>query len=535
MSDLLVTNSEKFLKEIQSNPVIAERIEDFESFSEIYSYLKNNIIELEDLRNKMEIKGYTSPYGSMKRFSKSGNNAEIIPDDVHDQSRHAQYFRIKASYKKNTLDQVKTAIASHKIAIGHIEEYSRIICEDCGTNYTTSGIEDILLKDDDEKIIGYKCSCGRDKFDYIPNHEAISRLGIIKYLPLGGEYLLKRSQLTNYSLEAYRKLIKIMRQEKRGIVKSITVIAKIRDEETGRWSTKKMNLDYADESKYELELRKKYGSNNVRIELFQIHHNKPALLNDQYAQNALAIAYVQYSEHIVNNDIDDIVRQHIHNMDKIDTYKNIKQESHRDASRLARQAEERIELEEELNYINLKKHNLINKDHSLDRELSEDLKREGQIKKHFYIETPKTMLLWDIFKYYLTTNENRRINYPGSFPNLRPSIDSNQMKVFDEPFNKDIVKLLQNNDENIDVIPNMKETLQYNMELENKCKKLHIKSNHAARGAICLNSKADISLNRAAKLLYVDIDDVTKEKESLRKIEKPSTNKAKKFLEIINK
>ena len=35
--------------------------------------------------------------------------------------------------------------------------------------------------------------------------------------------------------------------------------------------------------------------------------------------------------------------------------------------------------------------------------------------------------------------------------------------------------------------------------------------------------------------LYVDKDEAAKEKAALQKIEKPSTNKAKKFLEIINK
>ena len=81
----------------------------------------------------------------------------------------------------------------------------------------------------------------------------------------------------------------------------------------------------------------------------------------------------------------------------------------------------------------------------------------------------------------------------------------------------------------------MKETIQYKLDLETKRKKLHLKSNHAAYGAIALNSKSNISLNKAADLLYVDKDEAAKEKAALLKIEKPSTNKAKKFLEIINK
>ena len=53
----------------------------------------------------------------------------------------------------------------------------------------------------------------------------------------------------------------------------------------------------------------------------------------------------------------------------------------------------------------------MNKDRILDRELREDIEKKVEIKKHFYMETPKTLLLWDIFKYYLTTTESRRNNY----------------------------------------------------------------------------------------------------------------------------
>lgn len=535
MSDILVTQSEKFLKTIQSKPVIAESIEDFDSFIKIYSYLNSNLKQLQNIRNKMEIRGFTSPYSALKRYSKGGNssNPEIIPDDVHDQSRHAQYFRIKASNKKNILDQVKFAIASHKIAIGHLEEYVELECKKCGQKYKKKTLEDILVYDENE-VESCKCECGSSEFKFDSDMSGICRLELIKYLPLGGEYLLKRSQLTNYSLEAYRKIIKIMKQEKRGRVKSITVIAKIKDENTGKWVSRKMNIDYADESNYELELRKRYGP-NVRIELLQFHHKKPSLINDKYVQNALAIAYLHYSENIVSKKIDEIIPKHIHNMKKIDTYNSVLNEARKDAGRLAREAEERIELEEELTYVKLRKVNLITKDHKLDRELKEDLNKESEIKKHYYIETPFILILWDIFKYYLTTSENRRNNYSGPFPNLRPTLDSNQIKVFENIFPKDVIELLQDSGENIDTIPNMKETIQYKLDLETKRKKLHLKSNHAAYGAIALNSKSNISLNKAADLLYVDKDEAAKEKAALQKIEKPSTNKAKKFLEIINK
>ena len=118
---------------------------------------------------------------------------------------------------------------------------------------------------------------------------------------------------------------------------------------------------------------------------------------------------------------------------------------------------------------------------------------------------------------------------------LRPTLDSNQIKVFDRVFSKDIIQLLHDNDENIAIIENMKECIQYKQDLENKRKNLHLKSNPAACGAVVLNKKSNISLNKAADLLYVDYEEASKEKVELNRIEKPSTKKAKKFLELINK
>lgn len=158
MSEFLVTQSEKFLKEIQRKPVIAESIEDFDSFIEIYYYLKDNLIKLQNMRNEMEIRGFTSPYRALKRYGKPKmNNNEVVADDVYDQSRHAQYFRMKASSKKNLLDQVKSAIASHKIAIGHLEEYSTITCEKCGQTHTKNTLDNIIVYNEDYEVSDYEC------------------------------------------------------------------------------------------------------------------------------------------------------------------------------------------------------------------------------------------------------------------------------------------------------------------------------------------------------------------------------------------
>ena len=52
------------------------------------------------------------------------------------------------------------------------------------------------------------------------------------------------------------------------------------------------------------------------------------------------------------------------------------------------------------------------------------------------------MILWDIVKCYLSTSYDRRSKYSGPFPNLRPSLDTNQIKAF-EDFDEDVVNLLK--------------------------------------------------------------------------------------------
>ncbi len=124
---VLIANSERFLDGIRHNWVKAEEISDFKGFIEIYQYLKNNLEDLLELRDTMEIKGYKTPYRSLMKYGRT-SKSEMKVEDIYDVNKHTQYFRMNAAAKKNILDRVKSAIASHKIAIGHLEEYANLSC-----------------------------------------------------------------------------------------------------------------------------------------------------------------------------------------------------------------------------------------------------------------------------------------------------------------------------------------------------------------------------------------------------------------------
>ena len=64
-------------------------------------------------------------------------------------------------------------------------------------------------------------------------------------------------------------------------------------------------------------------------------------------------------------------------------------------------------------------------------------------------------------------------------------------------------------------------------------KGLHVKTNSNAAGAVLLNTTGNLSIEAAANVFSVDIEDVKVEMNKFETFGKPQTKKAKKFLEMI--
>ena len=124
---VLIGTAEKFLGNISQKNINANAIADIVSFMDLYIYLKDNLADLYEFRDTMEIKGYKAPYRSIVKYGRP-LSSEMVVEDMHDITRHTRYFRMKAAAKKNILDRIKSSIASHKIAIGHLEEFSTVRC-----------------------------------------------------------------------------------------------------------------------------------------------------------------------------------------------------------------------------------------------------------------------------------------------------------------------------------------------------------------------------------------------------------------------
>ncbi len=517
---VLIAKSEKFLDGIRRSSLKVEGINNFKDFITVYQELRNNLEDLLDLRDTMEIKGYKTPYRSLMKYGRTPKS-EMKGDDIYDVNKHTQYFRMNAAAKKNILDRVKSAIASHKIAIGHLEEYAIFYCQDCGERY--SGHEISSIKDG-------KCKCESSRIKLEINTQGVYRLDIIKYLPLSGDYMVKMSELSSRGRDSFRRIVRVLKQEKRGIVKTVSMVIKVL--EGDRWVRKRVNIDAEDQMNYEREIRQKYGS-DARIEFMQFHRKKPSIINDKHVQTALSIGYVKLAEKQASSVFGSVLNKKIVNMKKLKLYDSLVNESTDLARKMIEDPEDLEQFKNELLEDKMLKEGLVTKKGKTDKELKRDINTREKLESELYLEVPRIFILWDVLRWYITTSFDRRSKYSGPFPNIRPNLDTNQLKAF-EDFNPEVVEIQKDfMHENIEYIAGMKNVLIKKFEMENKMKGLHVKTNPNAAGAALLNTEGKIPLEAAARVFDVDPKDVEAEINKFQTFGKPQTKKAKKFLEMI--
>lgn len=519
---MLIGNSEKFLDRIARENIDLEDISNLERFLEIYQWLKENLDELQELKDNMESKGYKAPYRSLTRYG-SSVPGEIMVEEAHEVNRHNQYFRTKAAAKKNVLDRSKSSISSHKIALGNLEEYGNLKCKSCSKSYRINELPDLN---------NLKCNCKSSDFELEINDSGISRTGIIPYLPLSGNYMVLMAELTPWGRESFKKIMKLLKQERKGVVKTVSLVIKVMD--SGRWIRKRVTLDANDNINYESELRKKYGP-NVRIEFLQFQRKKPTIINDKHTRTALALAYSRFAEEFIIKFQKDILKARLNDQKKVELY---------DELSLKAESYDPIpwEIDENMGEVRKKEFNrllmandLMDDKETLDSNLKKDLNIRTNIERKIFTGVPITLISWDIIKYYLLTSYDRRTNYSGPFPHLRYNLDRNQIKVFKD-FNLDVVEILKEFlNEKIDYIPFIQKVLLKKFEIEQKMKGLHMKTNSVAFGAAIVNLESELDLKTCSELFSIDISDIEMEKENIKTMGKPKTKKAQKFMEMIKK
>lgn len=521
---VLVNKAENYLKKISSDIISLDNIEDFDVFKSLYFKLDDRLNYLEKLRDDMDAQGYTSPFTSLSRYG-TKNVSEVSLEEVGENSRHNQIFRMKANAKKNILDRVKSAIDSHKIAIGNLEQFGYVKCNSCYKKYSM----------DEYKNNGAKCSCGCEAFTFKVNKEATHRIDIIPYLPLSGNYMVLMSQLSHYGRESFKKVLNILKQERKGVVKTISLVIRFRDE-NNRMIRKTVTLDSEYVNNYEEEVRRIYGR-NVRIEALRFHRTKPAIIDDKHGRTALALAYVKYGESIINDIKDDILKRRLSDFKRINKYDEIIKEYENQTPDFidkydvnAIDAWRQHQISE--NFIRL---NYYDRFGNMKRSLKRDIRVRDNIYKNIFVNFASTLIVWDIFKYYLTTSNNSRKIDIGPFPYIRVELDREQRKVFQSTPSKVIDTLNEYTDIKIISVPEMDLLLYEKFKFEKQIKSSNIKFNHVALGAALVSENSDIDIKEIGNAFNINESKIKKEIKNIDNIKNPKTDKSKKFLDLIKK
>jgi Uncharacterized protein conserved in archaea len=516
---VLIGKSERFLDQIKRKKISLSDIESPEKFLKLYTYLKQNMDTLQDMRETMEIKGYTAPYRSINKYGRP-LTGETKAEDMYDVSRHTQYFRMNAAAKKNILDRVKSAMSSHRIAIGHLEEFATLECTSCQRKYKGHEISLIKLNN---------CQCG-GSLELHVNTEGVYRLEIIPFLPLSGDYMVKLSELSPRSRQAFRSMVRILKQEKRGIVKTVSLVIKVMED--GRWVRKRVTIDAHDEANYEKEIRSQYGS-NARIEMMQFHRKKPSIINDKQVQTALSLGYVKYAETQILQFLPVLLEESLQDLGKVEEYQEALEIAERKANKYE-DGDDQDGLKKFFLKKELKERGLLDKDETLNGIIKQDLKNKELVEKNLFQEIPRIYILWDLLRYYLTTSFDRRNKHSGPFPYLRPGLDSNQMKAFQD-FKQDVVRIMQDHlSERIEYIPSMGMVLSSKFSVERKMKGLHLQMG-SALGAAIVSIEGNLTVEQTGKLFSITPKEVKKAKETLETLQKPATSKAKQFMAMMKK
>ena len=521
---VLVNKAEKYLREISNESISLENIDDFDNFKNLYFKLDDRLNYLQKLKDDMDAQGYTTPFTSLSRYG-TKTVADVAMEEVGENSRHNQIFKTKANAKKNILDRVKSAIDSHKIAIGHLNQYGYVKCDSCYKKYSM----------DDYKKMDSKCTCGCKSFSFKVNRALTHRLEIIPYLPLSGNYMVLRNQLSSYGREALKKVLNILKQERKGVVKTISLVIRFKDE-NNRMVRKNVTLDSEYVNNYEEEVRRIYGR-RVRIEKLRFHRTKPAIIDDQHARTALAIAYVRYCESIINEIKDDILKRRLSDFKRINNYDSILAEFENqtpdfidkdDVDTIESWRKSKIDEK-------LKSFNYLDKFGNKNRSLNRDLKIRDSIYKNTLVNIASTLIKWDMFRFYLTTSYNSRKIDIGPFPYIRVELDREQRKVF-QTTETNVIEILQSFTD-IKIIPvyEMDLLLYEKFKFEKQIKSSNIKFNNAALGAALIHLNSDIELEEISNAFNINESKIKKEIKNIDTIKNPKSDKSKKFLDLIKK
>jgi Zn-finger domain-containing protein len=347
--------------------------------------------------------------------------------------------------------------------------------------------------------------------------------------------MVLRNELSSYGRESLKQVFNILKQERKGVVKTISMRIRFRDKNK-RLIRRNISLGSEYVNNYDEEVRRRYGR-EVRIESLRFNRTKPAIIDDNHARMALAIGYVKYGEEIIESIKDEILKRRLTDFKRINkydeitnTYKNASPEfiDQNDIDEIEDWRKAQIE-------DSFRKLGYIDKFGNLTRSLKRDLKIRENIYRNTLKNIASALIIWDIFKYYMTTSNNSRKHDIGPFPYIRIELDREQRKVFQASYTNVIETLNSYTDIKIIPIPEMDLLLYEKFKFEKEIRSINIKFNHVALGAALINLNSDIELSKISNAFNINESRVKKEIEHIDTIKNPKSDKLKRFNELIKK
>lgn len=525
-------------------------------FEEFYLKLKDNLNHLKSLKDEMEQRGFDSPYFALgvSRYTAPYGRRSYKRGDVEDQrdvARHKMFFRANASFKKGTFERTKSAIASHNIVAGHLEEFVSFNCK-CGK--ITRGKEAIKSIEDNKSFICPRCSSSDVKLE--ENKQGIFRLELIPYLPFGGESTLEISKFTPTERMAYREIVEVLREKKKGGIKSATISFKV--PKKGRWVTKKEQIEVSKTAKLDYEgiLREKYG--RIAIENIRFHHERSILISGRYNRQALAIAYTKILKEKRKEVLGFLMEKKV-DLEKLKEYEELRKELEAEMYGVQypsygidiRVIEERKELTDEFEE-ELKKIGLMDKKGHLHPELEKAILYRQKARKEVLIKIPKAIFAWDIFRFLLIKPYRER-RYASIFPGLQPIPEKKQLEsALSILIDKDIISAINTFiDKDVIEVEDACKMIFKKFEIEDVLKDYLKVTSSRAVGGIALYINSNLDLDEVAQIVSVkpkELEEVLKilvrlgrediiPAEKLENLEEVKgikiSERAKRFLELV--
>ncbi|MBW9221990.1 DUF530 family protein [Methanothermococcus sp. SCGC AD-155-C09] len=336
------------------------------TYNELIETLNKNLEVLEELKEKMELQGFDTPYVGVGKLKGCDEG------DLYEIKSYSSYLRRIVDEKKGVLERVKYAIIAHKIALGHLQD-----------------------------------PAGNKRLIY--------------FLPYDGSNKELLSNMSPLCIKTYKKLLNVLESEGKGILSSITMTLIIMN--NGKKTFKRVKIEDED---YEGYIKKNYG--DALITSLKKNYSKNKLLTDSHVKKTLSLAYLMAYWEEVEYEIEKKLKNELseHQRSLIDKYKNTIMDFEEgeveggiiDIRIMEELKVKRIKMNEKLEklglYVEGRPIPELEKSLNIEREVSEKLSFDIIIK---YISQ-------DIFEYYLYNTPDERAR-----SNMFPTILINPSRV----------------------------------------------------------------------------------------------------------